>query len=202
MRPWLAIYDFLIFWYKVAKDITKIIANLKAVQKGLDQAIKNSYDPFLYATSAGIALSKLGDMDLTLKSFTDECVEHFHNVAQGLADQDMINLKEQLKTALAALVEFVQAEGPFDCAYGFSQGAAMLTLLLQEDVQSLIPSVCSDLKFECVIICCSSNVCRLREALGLPATPSKQLDIPSLHVIGQKVRLFQLLCLLPRLGSV
>jgi predicted esterase len=99
---------------------------------------------------------------------------------------DATTLKTQLVHALQGLLEFVTKQGPFEGAYGFSQGAAMLTLLMQDDVRRLISQASSDLKFEFVILGCCSEVGGLRRALGLPEVAPRRVDIPSLHIIGQK----------------
>jgi hypothetical protein len=47
---------------------------------------------------------------------------------------------EQILQGLCHLHSFIEDNGPFDGAFGFSQGACMLTLLMQDDVVRLLNS--------------------------------------------------------------
>ncbi len=101
------------------------------------------------------------------------------DMGAGEAEQEA-----QLLEALQAVLRHVELHGPYDCAYGFSQGGALVTLLS-------IPAVLQKLQapgplWRSAIIACGSGVelLKVAERALRVSIPPPAAALPSLHLIG------------------
>lgn len=88
------------------------------------------------------------------------------------------SLVEQLQQSLNFVVAHVRSYGPYDGAYGFSQGASIVTLLSDKNVLRSLGV--DEPLWDFVILACGVDyLAAQREELG-----SRKLELPSLHLIG------------------
>ena len=92
---------------------------------------------------------------------------------------------DSLEVSLRTVVEHVESSGPYDGAYGFSQGAGILTLLSHQAVWTASGgSAASFPPWRFVIIGCGHDGL-LANRFPSPTQPPK-LSLPSVHIIGAK----------------
>lgn len=99
-------------------------------------------------------------------------------------EKDSADAQANLWQALRSIATYVKANGPFECAYGFSQGGALVALLsFPEVVEKLLGS--KTYLWKSVILACSTirQAKRLAEET-LQLTLGDSIQIPSFHVIG------------------
>ena len=109
-------------------------------------------------------------------------VDEIHgNVAEGTSEER----EKKLVEALRGVVNFVREHGPYDCAVGFSQGGALLTILSNLDVLRALGIQDGYLWRRAIVFCgASASLLDLtRKALGVDVRASTS-QIPSLHVFG------------------
>jgi len=93
--------------------------------------------------------------------------------------------ERELVEALRAIVSFVREHGPYDCAVGFSQGGALLTILSNLDVLKAL-GIEDGYLWRRVVVFCGASASLLdltKKALGVDIRSSTS-QIPSLHVFG------------------
>ena len=105
------------------------------------------------------------------------------------SDDTFENLESErataLMTAARSVAKFAIEHGPFKCAVGFSQGGAMITLLSNPQVLSML-GIEGGYLWDSAVICCGAS----SSLLDLAATKwgidvrSSASPMPSLHVFG------------------
>ncbi|KAI9344876.1 serine hydrolase FSH [Obelidium mucronatum] len=88
--------------------------------------------------------------------------------------------KRSYEESLAYLNNIIDTQGPFDAVCGFSQGAAMATVLTHHMVQAA-GGVEADYKWKGLILICGVEP----EAKYTPTEEITALEFPSVHVIGE-----------------
>ena len=89
----------------------------------------------------------------------------------------------ELETSLRHVVAHAAAHGPYDGAFGFSQGAAVLTLLSDAAVCATLGWRHSEPPWRFAVLACGVDLSYYCTALADRASPSR-LTLPSLHIIG------------------
>lgn len=122
------------------------------------------------------------------------------DTVDGMLEQDV--LRNAVCDALQNVIAILEAEGPFDGVFGFSQGAVIATLVnglsededlrsaLQERVGCAIsPAIQNGAPFRSAVIACAAaplSLFQLRSRAGLGASPVSTPKVRSIHLIGRK----------------
>ncbi|CEF97782.1 AMP-dependent synthetase/ligase [Ostreococcus tauri] len=106
--------------------------------------------------------------------------------ARGSLSQSEDERAEKLLLALRAVVRFVREHGPYDCAVGFSQGGAIVSLLSNPDVLRAL-GIEDGFLWRTSVVCCGASASLFDLAfkvLGVRTTDLSKSPIPSLHIYG------------------
>lgn len=120
--------------------------------------------------------------------------------ASGMLEQGV--LLDAICDALRSVAAILEAEGPFDGVFGFSQGAVIATLVnglsgddsllaaLKERMGGAVPSVLlHGAPFRAAVLACAAaplSLSELRSRAGLGRWPLANAEVHSLHLIGRK----------------
>lgn len=96
----------------------------------------------------------------------------------SLEDERLGMMASQLRQSLVFIAAHVREHGPYDGAYGFSQGASIVTLLSDEAVRRSL-GIDEPLWDFAIIACGVDYLAAQRLAPGSP-----KLTLPSIHLIG------------------
>jgi len=100
--------------------------------------------------------------------------------------------EEKMLQSMHAVIAYVKSHGPFDCAYGFSQGGAMVALLSFPEIVFELTGARMQLWRSVVLAC--STIIRARmiaEKLWNINLENINIPVPSFHLIGMEDMLRQ-----------
>ena len=92
---------------------------------------------------------------------------------------------EPIEVGLRKIVSHCMREGPYDGAYGFSQGSCMLTLLCDPAVWVHCGGRLESFPPWRFLICGGGTDYLIDRAREAPALSQHALPVPSLHIMGQ-----------------
>ncbi|RYH20248.1 hypothetical protein EON65_24060 [archaeon] len=92
-------------------------------------------------------------------------------------------LEYQLVQSVQYIINYIQTNGPFDVVYGFSQGAALATILSSSKVLQYFGL--AEVPWKAVICCCAAGVQSvLHTAQRVTGFDVMDISIPSCHLVG------------------
>eukprot|EP01031_Cornospumella_fuschlensis_P026811 gene26811-32395_t len=93
------------------------------------------------------------------------------------------SLDDQFVQSVQHLLNYIQASGPFDVVYGFSQGAALLTALSSPKVLQYFGL--TEVPWKAVICCCAAGIQSIvQTAKRVTGVELTDISLPSCHFIG------------------
>ena len=107
-------------------------------------------------------------------------------------ETEMHDAEEKMLQSMHAVIAYVKSHGPFDCAYGFSQGGAIVALLSFPEIVLKLTGTRMQLWRSVVLAC--STIFRARmmaEKLWNINLANVNTPIPSFHVVGMEDMLRQ-----------
>mmetsp|Transcript_21606 Transcript_21606/g.35652 ORF Transcript_21606/g.35652 Transcript_21606/m.35652 type:complete len:304 (-) Transcript_21606:207-1118(-) len=133
-----------------------------------------------------LGLEQLGaSLDFLDAPFEEAAVDFGQSMVEGrswhhtyLRGVDSRESDKQLQESLQKVVEYVQEHGPYDGAFGFSQGAAIVTLLSFPHVLRALG--CESPIWRFVVLACGVDY-----LVGTHSDIVDTVSMPSLHLLGQ-----------------
>jgi acyl-CoA synthetase (AMP-forming)/AMP-acid ligase II len=100
-------------------------------------------------------------------------------------ERDHPDRQQQLIQSMLSVISYVKMHGPFDCAYGFSQGAGIVALLSHPDVLESLTGSRVNLWKSCFLACASAELHLeiVFQALGI-SLGQASIPIPSFHLLA------------------
>jgi len=99
-------------------------------------------------------------------------------------EKESNDAKARLVQSLNAVAAFVRSNGPFECAYGFSQGGALVALLSFPEIVHRITGSRAHLWKTCILACSTIDAAKAlaEDVFGIQL--DETISIPSFHIIG------------------